>query len=221
MVITVLSMFCMAQSRKGHKISLSIVEKFHIDSFNIRTPPLFLERLELQKFSKEQVKTPEKAVQTFISFNNEEWGKKLASSHYPDFFPGTETLENRKTEQYQKNVYAKVYFTFYFQYKGTPHSACYTESYANSEIPKYYTIFVFELSEEKWLLSDDWFLSRIDDLSQLKPEYALSLFQGKQVNGSPKFNEFYKSVYGSGTIDMGVFSTLLNERKEYFRELIN
>jgi len=223
--IIILSILCIfnhivAQKENEYKVHLSIIEKFKIDSVSIKSPPLYLKRLETNAFSNDQVKTPEKSVQAFISFNSNEWGKALASTNYPSSFPGVETLKNRNTNEFIKNIYAKVFFTFYFKYKDKPFAGCYTESYANSDMPTYYTIFVYEFDEGKWLLSDDWYLSRIHDLSMLKPLYASSLIQGKQIEGNLKYKELFNSIYHNNTIDLEVFNFLTKERKDYFSELL-
>ncbi len=213
--------FNVIKGQEKYEVCLSLTEKLKIDSISFKSPPLYLNRVSAIKFEKNQVETPENSVQAFISFSSKEWGRSLASSEYPDIFPSSGTIEHRNTKTYIENTYGKIFFTFYFKYKNSKYAGCYVESYAAEQYPVYYTIFVFKKEKNKWLLADDWFLSRIDDLSVLKPIYASSLFQGKRIEDNNEYMKLFHKVYHNNFIDLGILKKEIQNNPKVYKLLIN
>lgn len=204
-----------AQHVKEHKVKLSYEEKVSIDSFHIYRPFKELKALELSVFTYDIVNTPLKACQAFISFNTKAVGKQLASDEYgTGGFPSDNTLKHRKTPEYQKNRYLKVYFVLYFKYNNAPYSITCFETYAAESLPQYHTVLKHKYINEKWLLADDWYLSRFKSLSKLKPQFAQSLITGKPIKGNNQFNNLLNAVYVNNSIDIGVLDEYISE-KEY------
>jgi hypothetical protein len=206
---------------KEYDVCLSITETLIIDSISVKSPPLHLNKTSALKFENIQVETPENAVQAFISFTSNEWGKSLASTDYPDYFPSSKTIEHRKSKTYLDNIYAKIFFAFYFTYNNNTYAGCYVESFATEEYPVYYTTFIFKQEKNKWLLADDWFLSRVDDVTVLKPKYAVSLFQGKKIEGNNEYMRLYNKVYHKNAIDLGILKNELQNNLSTYKPLLN
>jgi hypothetical protein len=210
-----------AQHREGQKVNLSIVEHMEVDSIRIFETPLKLGLLKDSAFSKQQLSSPVKTMQTFISVNTIKWGKAIADNNYKKLFPSEELINYRNTKEYRDNAYTNIFFIIYFKYNKERFSGCFSENFANIKNSKYVTLLVFKLDADKWLLTTDWYLSRLTAIKMLKPAFAINLLQGKQMKGNKKYNELLDSVYQNGILDMGVFSTLISEKKEYFSELLN
>jgi len=208
------------QTGKQHKVLLSITSKFTVDSIKFYDPPVKLGLLKDTGFFIEQIKTPEKAIQAFISFDKYEWGKSLAGNTYKNF-PFPERVKYKATTEYRRNAFAKIYFVLYFNYNDNPYSLCYINTYLDDNQKNAFQAIIYEYKGDKWLLFTDWFTSRLGDIEKIKPEYVMNLLQGKPIKGNSKYNELLNSAYNNGVLDMGVLLFLLDKKKEYFIELLN
>lgn len=208
-----------AQHVKEHLVKISYEKKVSIDSLHIYDPCEKLKALDLSTFTKDLVSTPLKACQAFMSFNTLSVGKELASEGYGSGgFPSVNTLEHRNKPEFQRKRYLDVYFVLYYKYNDTPHSATYVETFADESRPQYYTVFEHKYINEKWLLTNDWYLSRFESLSKLKPQFAQSLISGEPINGNDQFNELLNAVYLDNTIDIGVLDECISKKE--FKDLL-
>lgn len=208
------------QPGKQHEVLLSVTSKFTVDSIKFYDSPVKLGLLKDTNFCIEQIKSPEKAIQAFISFDKYEWGKSLAGNTYKNF-PFPERVKYKATTEYKRNAFVKIYFVLYFTYNDNPYSLSYINTYLDDNQKNAFQTIIYECKGDKWLLFTDWFTSRLGDIEKIKPEYAISLLQGKPIKGNSKYSAFFNSVYNNGVLDMGVLLSLLDKKKENFIELLN
>lgn len=208
-----------AQHVKEYQGKVSYEIKVGIDSFRIYSPFEELKALDLSVFTNDLISTPPKACQAFISFTKRDIGKELASDEYGTGFPSDNTLNHRNEPKFQKNRYLKVYFVLYFKYNNANYSITYIETYADESLPRYYTVLKHKYVNGKWLLADNWYLSRFRSLSKLKPQFAQSLILGKPINGNNHFNTLLNAVYLNNSIDIGVLDDFISNKE--FGDLLN
>lgn len=204
-----------AQGGQVHRLKVSYNQIVSVDSFRLYEPYDELAPLDLTEFSNDLVSTPLKACQAFMSFDTKEVGKELASSEYGlGAFPSDEGIEFRKNSEYKNNRYLKVFSVLYFKYNGIPHANTYFEMFINESLSRFYLELSHKYVNGKWLLVDDWYLSRFSSISKLKPQYAKALISGKQIEGNNDFNKLLDAVYSTNRIDIGVLDEFL-KNKEY------
>lgn len=226
----ILLLYSSVQGQNGEKVTFSIVREMNIDSVIVLKNLKLFPAHEDTVFHESQVATPEKALQAYMSFKTKEWGEKIASVGYSGYFPSNSKIENNNSPEYHKKAYCKVYFIVYFNYQKQIYAACYNEQYVNTQFPQYMSMIIYRFVGNRWLLANDWYLSRFKDLGKLKPKYALALVQGKTLKNENLYNELYREVYSDGKLDLGVLQNLVIPRivllgnkddKPYYKELRN